>query len=454
MFVAELLSLYTKEIILSLHKYIFLTAGISCSLFFVTPTYSDNGVLNDYSKIPPKNPVSSTDIPADIQKVLTDYVKKNAQYGVTGIPLTMQCPKYNNGEAITINYGSLSNAPDSRKMDNNSLFQIASNSKSFTTVVLLQLVGSKVTLQNGEKHIFSLDDALEQWFPEYPNWSEKEGIKPTIRQVLNMTAGLPEYDDLGEKIRTDLMNYPLQTFTTEDILNSIANIPLTFVPGTSYNYVNTSYVLAGKIIEEITKNTLAEEIKNRIIKPLGLKHTFYINSFPKKELPPYELENLIHGYYYDPTVQVAPYFTNLHDTIDYTISDGNAAGSIISNSSDLNIYGRSLFTPIEHGGKLLTGDQIKQLLTLVSLKTGQPIAKVDATNPTGYGFGIIAEYYVQSNSAFYGHNGGALGFESKWGYLPQVQGSFAFAINSKYADNSVYPDLINPIENFIYKNCL
>ena len=57
-----------------------------------------------------------------------------------------------------------------------SIWDIASITKSFTSVVVLQLEGTKTILPNGETHIFSLDDTVEQWFPEYTN-GMKGGVK-------------------------------------------------------------------------------------------------------------------------------------------------------------------------------------------------------------------------------------------------------------------------------------
>ena len=214
----------------------------------------------------------------DINSELNAILKKQGKEGATGISFTLQCPKYNNGNATTYN-------ADLQKLNgtavtNNSLFRIGSNSKAFLVVVMLQLEAE------GK---LSLDDKLSKFFPnDFPKWQNV-----TIKQMLNMTSGIPEYTSI---LIETYGNNPKRNFSTDEILNEVKNKDLRYSPGSHYFYSNTNYVLANKIIEKITKNKLANEIENRIFKKLNLNHSFYINHLPKEDIPSTYHENIMSGY--------------------------------------------------------------------------------------------------------------------------------------------------------------
>ncbi|WP_161998153.1 serine hydrolase domain-containing protein [Silvanigrella paludirubra] len=193
----------------------------------------------------------------------------------------MQCPKYNNGNATTYNVGlqKLNGKP----VTNSSLFQIGSNSKAFLVVVMLQLEAE------GK---LSLDDKLSKFFPnDFPKWQNV-----TIKQMLIMTSGIPEYTSILIKL---YKNNPKRIFSTDEILNVVKEKDLSFSPGSHYFYSNTNYVLANKIIEKITEKTLATEIENRIFKKLNLSHSFYINHIPKEGIPSKYHDNIMSRYLFD-----------------------------------------------------------------------------------------------------------------------------------------------------------
>jgi len=173
-----------------------------------------------------------------------------------------------------------------------------------------------------------------------------------------MTSGIPNYtgekEVMGNILKLFKLN-PIKHITSEEILDSVKNKPLLDQTKNKYSYSNTNYALAAEIIKSITGKDISEEILDRIIKPLKLDHTFYIKTFPRKNvLFP---KDLMSGYYYE-TNETYRIFDNGINIIDYSMSWGDAAGSITSNSLDLNTFLRSLFT-----GKLLDKQQLKKLAT-------------------------------------------------------------------------------------------
>ena len=138
------------------------------------------------------------------------------------------------------------------------LFGIASNTKLFTGVLLLSLA---------ENNILQLDDSLYQYLPSYTNIDSNI----TIRQLLNHTSGLADVTSVTgypDSILTD----PNRVFTASEMM-TWAPPPL-FAAGTSWNYCNTNYLLAGMIAESATGESYGQLLRDRILAPLKLDSTF------------------------------------------------------------------------------------------------------------------------------------------------------------------------------------
>ena len=138
------------------------------------------------------------------------------------------------------------------------LFGIASNTKLFTGVLLLRLA---------ENNILQLDDSLHQYLPSYTNIDSNI----TIRQLLNHTSGLADVTSVTgypDSILTD----PNRVFTASEMM-TWAPPPL-FVAGTSWNYCNTNYLLAGMIAESATGQSYGQLLRDSILVPLKLDSTF------------------------------------------------------------------------------------------------------------------------------------------------------------------------------------
>ena len=140
-------------------------------------------------------------------------------------------------------------------------FRIGSNTKTFVISVLLQLVGEKK---------LSLDDPLSRFSlgVTIPN---AENI--TVRQLCQMRSGLfegydtPEFEKLNMKVPKD--------FNPRMIVAWAMKQKPYFPPGKGYQYSNTNYLLLGMIIESITKDSVGNQIRKRLLEPLKLTQTFF-----------------------------------------------------------------------------------------------------------------------------------------------------------------------------------
>lgn len=130
-------------------------------------------------------------------------------------------------------------------------YAIGSISKQFTAAAVLFLQ------QEGK---LSLEDKVAKWYPELTRADEI-----TIRQLLTHTSG---YSDFWPH---DYVPTMMQTAIDPDsVIHRWAGAPLDFEPGTKWEYSNTNFVLAGRIVEKITGMSLFDFLEERVFGPLGM----------------------------------------------------------------------------------------------------------------------------------------------------------------------------------------
>jgi CubicO group peptidase (beta-lactamase class C family) len=133
-------------------------------------------------------------------------------------------------------------------------FRLASLTKQFTATCIMMLV------ERGE---VSLDATLPEVFDDFPDY----GSEITIRNLLQHTSGLIDYEDL---IPADFAGQ----VSDQDALRSMYEVDATyFEPGTEYRYSNTAYAMLAVLIEDISGMTFAEFLENNIFEPLGMDNT-------------------------------------------------------------------------------------------------------------------------------------------------------------------------------------
>src|SRR4051812_30444924 len=137
-------------------------------------------------------------------------------------------------------------------------FRIGSVSKTFTATLVLQLV---------DEGKLNLDDTLEPYVPGIPN-----GAEITIRQVLQMTAGIYDFS-LDAQFAAAYDRDPTTLFTPDDVIAIVKRHEPDFAPGASLSYSDTNYILLGLVIEKLTGMSVAEALQESIFAPLGLTET-------------------------------------------------------------------------------------------------------------------------------------------------------------------------------------
>ncbi|RKG92676.1 serine hydrolase [Corallococcus terminator] len=192
-------------------------------------------------------------------------------------------------------------------------FRLASVTKQFTAMVILQLV-AEGKLQ--------LDDPLVKLLPDY---RKDTGSRVTLTHLLNHTSGIPSYTSAPDFFPKVSRN----PYKVADFVKQFASGDLEFEPGSKFAYNNSGYFLLGAIIERTTGKTYAQAVQERIFDTLGMKNSgydVYATVLPKRASG-YELKP--EGYMNAPYVDMStPY----------------AAGSLYSTVEDLYLWDRALYT--------------------------------------------------------------------------------------------------------------
>lgn len=250
------------------------------------------------------------------------------------------------------------------------IFRVASITKQFTAVCVLQLV------QQGK---VALDDPITKHVPGF----DTRGKTITVENLLSHTSGLPNYtttSDYDKGMTRDLK--------PAEILELVAGKPLEFEPGASFRYSNTNYVLLGMLIEKVSGRTYAENIETSIAKPLGLADTRYSRNDARtpRHARGYDQESSGRWVPMKPLSMSQPY----------------AAGAIESTVDDLAKWTQALTDGKAVDSKLLQG----------AWTPHKPTA-----GPSDYGYGWFIR--TESGERWIGHNGGINGFMSASIWIPE-----------------------------------
>ena len=246
-----------------------------------------------------------------------------------------------------------------RPVRSTSVWQIGSNTKAFTAVMLLQLEA---------EHRLSISDTVGKWLPAYPQW---RGV--TIKRLLNMTSGIPTYDHSRALLRAFAAR-PHRRFTPRQLV-AYAEAG---TPTHGYSYSNTNYILGEMIIKKVTGDSYAHQLRTRIIRPLHLRNL----SYRPHRYPARVTRREPAGYFFNRQI---PALSGLvrRDVSRTTLSWTRGAGGIISTTRDMTVWERAMY-----GGRLLPRHQQRELLSLVSVKTGRPIDHTTPSDPQGFGLGM------------------------------------------------------------------
>ena len=199
----------------------------------------------------------SSDISENLDEIITDNKFRGTVYVKIGNAL----------EYIGTN--GFSDKDRHTKNSTDTCFRIASLTKQFTAVAVMQLV---------EEGKLSLDDTIDKYFPSY-----KYGKKITVKNLLTMTAGIKDYINKDGDTNTYAYNesqleYKVSAENSakknkKPVMDWILDQELNFEPDEKYMYSNSAYFLLGDIIEQVSETSYEKYIKENILKPSGMMNT-------------------------------------------------------------------------------------------------------------------------------------------------------------------------------------
>ncbi|MFE0787175.1 serine hydrolase [Streptomyces mutabilis] len=256
-------------------------------------------------------------------------------------------------------------------MDIRARFRVGSVSKTFTAVVVLQLV---------DEGRLVLDAPVNRYLP---------GLLPddriTVRHLLTHRSGLADYTDrMFHETVPGFEAVRNRVFGHRELVDLSLSEPRTTEPGAAYKYSNTNFVVAGMLIERATGNPVAREYRRRIAGPLRLRNTSYVH-------PDTRIEGLHARGYLHPDEAGAP----LVDSTEQTVSWARAAGAVISDPADLNTFMTALMR-----GRLLSPRMLDAMTTVLP---------TDTTKTRHYGLGL-RRYDLTCGARVYGHTGTVQGY--------------------------------------------
>ncbi len=277
------------------------------------------------------------------------------------------------GNTLVNRYYGLANVETRAPLNASSLFDIGSTQKQFTAASILLLV------QDGR---LSLTDDIRKFFPEMPDY----GHKVTVNHLLTHTSGIRDWTGL----------LPLTPEGTDVLTLITRQRGLNFTPGEEWSYSNSGFELAKAIVARASGMSFAEFTKKRLFEPLGMKSSAYVPDIMRAGA------NAALGYQKDGTGW-KPFMR---------LGNNRGGGAIVSTVTDLVTWTDALASA--KLGRFVT-DKLHETTTL---SNGRKLK---------YARGLIVDN--TPGGLVISHSGGAAGFSTWMGRVPEHELSVAVTCN-------------------------
>jgi D-alanyl-D-alanine carboxypeptidase len=340
----------------------FLLFAVSFSFTSIIAQENDVVINTQYSKA------------AAIQSIMKQYIDE----GLPGAVIAV----YSEQEGWWAHAEGYAKTEDKTPMEISHLQYLQSVSKTYMAAAILKLY---------EKGKIDLDAPITKYLPARYILYIKNADVITVRMLLNHTSGIPEYISDAEYVSL-VIQHPLTVHKIEDCLKYLTDEDPQFAPGSQYQYTNTNYLLLAMIADAITGDHASFMAEN-ILKPLGLKNTYYRND------PGYlHYENLVDSYW-DVLNTGRPANVSLMQQANVASLKGD--DGIVCTPIDVVLFFKELME-----GRLLKESSLKLMQSWVTNKAGNPV----------YGMGL--SYFAQGGIVGSGHGGGGIGAGCLLLYVP------------------------------------
>ena len=215
-----------------------------------------------------------------------------------------------NGQIDYLNAVGISNRQSGSTLNTKAKFKIASITKTFTAVLILQLY------QQGK-----LD--LKATIGKYlPNYTGEARDRVNIQNLLTYSSGIPNCEG-----STGIEVYQ-KPISVDDFISKYSSGKLEFEPGKKFSYDNGDYIILGRIIEKLTGKSFAQNVKEKILEPLSMKNT---NMLATKDIvsglaPTYNIDDSTKAFYVDDPMYIENYYSAgaMYSTVEDILKFDNA----------------------------------------------------------------------------------------------------------------------------------
>lgn len=339
------------------------------------------------------------------ERNLLNDVRPRAQalidtYQIPGVGLGLNI----NGKHVVYSNFGYRDADDEYEVTSDTVFGLASMTKSITCVAIMQL-------QEAGK--LSVYDQVIKYLPEFKTPCESSTKKMTIHHLMTHTTGLPPLPtNVYTRKRSleqdpSVKDYPSLDLTrasgdpidtAEELMDFISKLDFKLLgePGTQFSYSNDGYAMLGAIINRVSGQSYEEYVTAHILKPIGMDHSsFFMNDFK-------DYENVTTLYAKrDGEVYAAPVW--------WDAPASRAAGGLKSTVNNILKYTEIYRTKGTVNGKqILTSKSVEQMI--------YPHIKFEPGKYYGYGLCITPDYY---GGTLIEHGGGSKGISSFMSIIPE-----------------------------------
>ncbi|WP_397540312.1 serine hydrolase [Rummeliibacillus pycnus] len=289
-----------------------------------------------------------------IQNAFNQKVMPGAVVSVTRKGITVKEQAY--GYAYRYLDDQFTEADQPILMKQDTIFDIASISKIFTTIAAMQLY---------EKGKFQLDDPVAKYIPEFAE-NGKENV--TIRQLMTHTSGFEQGIEL----------YKMRA-SREERLKAVLKHSLANPPGSKYTYSDLNMITLGVLVERMTGQRLDEYVKQYITDPLGMKDTMYN--------PDIYLQPRIAATEYQPWTGRGIVWGQVHDENAWALDGVAGHAGVFSTAHDLTILGQMFLNDGKYGKALILKPSTVKLME-------QNMNQAFPGNDHGLGFDLNQGWYM------------------------------------------------------------
>ena len=359
------------------------------------------------------------DFSAAYKKFKAVYEQELKQAGIVGSSFVF----LKDNKILVEDFYGMANQEKNQKVDENTIYHWASNTKPFTGIAIMQL---------RDRGLLKLDDSIIKYLPElkavHNSFGDMNDI--TIRQLLNHTAGFrnPTFPYKNSK--------DWQPFEPQDFSQIVAMLPFTeilFKPGSKYSYSNLGIVFLGQIIQRLTLDDYEVYVDKNILKPLEMYRS-----------------------YFDTT----PYHLLKYRSHSYYIENGKRTTGRFDANSGITVSNSGLNSPlpdiIKYLNFLIGGASKKEIYDGILNRSSleemfQPTisAALDANGNAGFSTDIGLIYFLdrQNGETYLGHGGDQNGFISYIEFNPKKRTASILVFNT----NIILPDNTPPEKDTVGK---